>query len=369
MQWLNWMNTKTSTVNFSIKKPTKGRASFAIFKKTFYKGEKPKYETIADPRLAAINKAFQSKLKPTELAYLEVKEILKELYAKRDQASGKAVFNDANHKLLNHYFDSVYSNRDVDMPAALNRLKRAVAGVGSLSLYSASREQLQKAVDQYFSHNANVQRDMVATINQLLKFIGRPLTDRLRKHRYVFSDVRYLNPKEFTQVLTHIDDKAFKLLCIVSFATGVRVGEAFAIRESDIHGRIIKINGQIDRNGKRRATKNRRSRNTVVSDALFMPFIYQFLELPEAELIRLRKMSHSKVFKKICEKAFEGKKNKICVFHDLRHSYAVNAVALGISLANIANAIGDTIAVTEQYYSGFSLTTEAAETMLRGFDK
>jgi integrase len=49
----------------------------------------------------------------------------------------------------------------------------------------------------------------------------------------------------------------------------------------------------------------------------------------------------------------------LCVFHDLRHSYAIHMLEkVEVSLTMVAKLLGDSIQVVEQYYAGFALGEE-----------
>ena len=55
-----------------------------------------------------------------------------------------------------------------------------------------------------------------------------------------------------------------------------------------------------------------------------------------------------------CKAAFLQEKEKHLKFHDLRHSYAIYLLSLGMSLERVAQSLGNSIQFCQQYYVGFT---------------
>lgn len=139
----------------------------------------------------------------------------------------------------------------------------------------------------------------------------------------------------------------------------MRAGEIFALNESDFDAdaEVIRINFQIDKNGVRRETKNRKGRNANVFPE-GCPALLTWFELNPEIKFALRRQKHSHLFRQACVLAFPKKPAKWCVFHDLRHSYAIRLIRNKVPLDWVARAIGDNPQVAHEYYIGFVNTDE-----------
>jgi integrase len=57
-------------------------------------------------------------------------------------------------------------------------------------------------------------------------------------------------------------------------------------------------------------------------------------------------------------KVFPKDTSKHIKFHDLRHSYAIHLLNQGVPIGLVAQALGDSVQVTQENYLGFCLTDE-----------
>ncbi len=74
--------------------------------------------------------------------------------------------------MLEKFWKDEYDHRDlVDCESSKNDFKRAIEVAGPLSLYSASRDELQKEIAKHAK--GNKQRRVVSRLNTLLKYIQR----------------------------------------------------------------------------------------------------------------------------------------------------------------------------------------------------
>ncbi len=325
-----------------IKSPTPGsqRSSFAIIEKL---GNK--YKTLKNEQLVSINERFkEGKLQASEARAL-VEQILKHLSPK-----SKKDFLEANRRLLEHYWETVYIHRDlVDRNSAKNRLKRALEIVNNLPLEATSREALQSAVDK--KCNGNKHRVVVSTLNQLLRFVNAPF--KLRPAKEVYQEVSSVTADELKKILPHIKDEKIKLFHAAAFATGMRAGELFGARADSVKDDFIFIKSQIDVQGVRRATKNRKNRRAYILK-VFKKEVFAWLQIPLEERLLFRKRSISKITRIASKKGI----NREIKFHDLRHSYVRHLLDIGDSLTRVAKYVGDGLRVTEQFYAGFISSDE-----------
>lgn len=89
---------------------------------------------------------------------------------------------------------------------------------------------------------------------------------------------------------------------------------------------------------------------------LFPDWIDKKDELPHE--VRLRA---SRIFKEACKRAFPKNENLWLCFHDLRHSFAIRCLEQGLSIQLIAKQLGNSVAVCERYYVGFTHTDETLD--------
>jgi integrase len=342
-------------VRYYIKKPGKGRASYSILRDVKKPNGSRSSELFVDERIVAINKAFKAGQKPPSLCEIELQQIIKDLYTVEVRRQSNHSFNEDNLKLLSTYWEQEYADKEIiDHVSAKNDLKRAIEAVGSLSLYSASRDELQKSIDKQF--RGNKQRRIVARLNQMLRYIKRDM--RLRKAQRERRKVKYLTPAEFERILPHLPEGPVRALHVASFVTGCRMGEAFALLPSDFRRDVVEISKQMDRSSMIRSTKNRRERQAVVNP-IHIDLFKAWIQCQYKEKLRNQRMSD--YTKAACEKAFPGDPGKHCSFHDLRHSYAIWLLSKGVSLSLVAKSLGNSVTVAEEYYTGFSLSSDAID--------
>jgi integrase len=352
-------------VNFVLKKPSEkdGRKTFQILKRTVRQGQAPEHERIDNERLTAINLAFKNGIQDAVACEIQSREVIADLMKIERQKLPRVVHNEENQRLVQAYWDKEYEHRDlVDANAAKNRLIRAAEAVGSLSLFSADRKELQKAVNAKYKDNR--QRDVVSALNQLLAFAGRGI--ELIRREEVSDDVQYLKPSEFEAVQKHVEDPLDRLLQRVAFVTGLRQGEIFALTPESTLGTQFFSQHQIDRQLERRQTKRKmaKKRQIYVLPGGEEPF-REWANLPKKTKLAMRNRKHAEVLQRACQKAFPDRDEKHVVFHDLRHSYAIYLVSRGVSLTQVAQCLNNSYAVCERYYSGFVLKDETIENIKR----
>lgn len=352
-------------VSFILKKPSDkdGRRTFQVLRRTTPPGGKPVHQVIQDERILALNIAFKRgslKLAQCEIqAELVVKDMLEAVKAKLP----RPVFNEENREALSAYWEKEYAARRlVDPEAGQNRLRRAVESVGSLSLYSSSRSDLQKAVNRKYQDNR--QRSIVDALNQILKFLGRDF--ELARHEEIEKDIRHLTVPEFHKVLNYVENPIDRTLEQVGFYTGLRQGEIFALTLESIADDRVFSKMQMDRYLNKRPTKRKRVKQRQI---YIIPggrqAVEEWAKLPMSIKKEWRNRKHSEVFMNACKKAFPEIQEKHCTFHDLRHSFAVYLVSHGANITQVAQCLNNSVAVCEKYYSGYVLHDETISTLDR----
>lgn len=342
-------------VRFVLKKPGAGRRSFAIIRDVVKPDLRRESKITHDERLDALNAALIAKQVGLYEAELQCREIIRSLYAAEEKKRGGPVFSDENRKLLDNYWREHYESRpNVDPRAAWNELSRAVDSVGRLSLLTADKPALEKAVNAKLQGNR--QRRAVGGLNQLLKYACRDV--RLTPAKKERRPVRYLSPAEFERVLRHVEDPIYRLFFQACFATGGRTGEVFALEPHQVRDGTVFIRTQMDRNELIRETKNRLERHTVIMPA-FARQVTAWVDVPDTEKSRVRGLKHVRVLKAACERAFPGVMKKHCSPKDLRHGYAIWLLSQGVSIGLVAQSLGNSEAVCQENYAGFVLAPES----------
>lgn len=349
-------------IRYSWKGPGHGRASFSIYKDVRHPDDRRECVTIEDQRIVAINKAHQSGSQSYETCRTQIKEIINEHYKELERQRGIVVHSEENFKLFNEFWAKEYAHRTlIDPGATVREFKRYIYALGPLSLYSASRDELQEKIDSAFK--GNVQRRAVQRLTQLFKYIGRDQI-RLRRNRPEHYHVTYLTQDEFNQVLMRIESPIEKALMTLCFYSGVRIGEAFALDAKSFrpHNNTLRILNQIDRSEVKRHTKTRRERTAYLCPEGVEAFrTWVTISNQEKKTEINRQQASEYLMKKYCRKAFPNDETKHLTFHALRHCYAIHLLSRGVSLSLVAQSLGNSLAVCQQYYTGFELTTDSIE--------
>lgn len=159
----------------------------------------------------------------------------------------------------------------------------------------------------------------------------------------------------------------FRILCNVAWYSGLRKGEIFAIKASDLRPGYLYVDSQVDKELNMRETKTRGRRKAFILEG-GEEWITKWLDIPEAKKKLLRSYNHAKKVRSACSRAF-SETDKQCSFHCLRHSYAVHLLSRGVPIAHVAQSLGNSTEVCERYYTGFVLTDESLQLMRQIMEK
>lgn len=362
------MASKPDKVEIYLRRPVGDRASFVIIRRINRKRPDQRHEQVRSEALAVVNELYQdgtyTLAQATKAAKAEVKR-LREIEPDRRPNSKP---NSANARILNKYWKACYASKDINQTAARDRLNRAILAVGDLHISTASQQQLQTAINRKATELKDVkrasgknQRDIVAALNQLLQFLKR--TDvKLIPFKKTRRKIKYFSLEEFRLVADRIEDPLFRDMAWAAFATGGRAGELFALTSDSLNTQTgtVWIEAQIDKELTERETKNRRLHHA--------PVIPEGMEAVRrwcsSDRAALRKSRHADMLRVAIAAAFPSKSTHY-VFHDLRHSYAVHLLRKGVSIDLVAQALGDSVLVAQEYYLGFALTSASIETVSR----
>jgi integrase len=163
----------------------------------------------------------------------------------------------------------------------------------------------------------------------------------------------FFNESDFRLLLSVIEDRDFKELCITALLSGLRLGELLALQWNDIDftSKVILV-----RNSETFTTKTRKNRIVPLSNELCHLLIKRKRNIRfECETVfhdrygkKLRDLTVSHNFKKCIRKA--GLNDKLH-FHSLRHSFASALVMSGVSLYAVQKLLGHTNSQTTEIYS------------------
>lgn len=163
----------------------------------------------------------------------------------------------------------------------------------------------------------------------------------------------YFTEREFRLLLSVIEDRDFRELCVTGLLTGLRLGELLALKWSDVDfaGKVLLV-----RNSETFTTKTRKNRVVPMNEDLCRLLRERKESLSvESELVfhsqggrALKEGTVSQRFKRCVRRAGLNDKLK---FHSLRHSFASALVASGVSLFAVQKLLGHTTGKTTEIYS------------------
>ncbi|HYD00747.1 MAG TPA: tyrosine-type recombinase/integrase [Phycisphaerales bacterium] len=343
---------------FHIQKPKAQGRSFVLSEQTRARDGSSTYRAVESPELDAINRAYRDGVHTFDEAYAQVRALRDRLTRQAKGHKTKPVTHQENLKLVDAYWEAEYADRDlVDASSMRYDLLRAVAELGPISLLVATRQELFKALAHL---PPNKQRRCAARLNQLLRFAGSKT--HIRVKRPEFSNIRYLTEADALRLADRLPTPIDTLVRL-AFASGLRAGEIFGLTAESRRGRDrLWVETQVDDEGERRATKNRKSR-TVIVLASGLKALETWIATPDAERQRINRSSLAGTVAAKAEELWPTEPRKHVVFHDLRHSYAIEMLRRGASLTQVAMLLGNSMTVAQAYYTGFSLTDEGVEAL------
>lgn len=339
--------------------PNRTHTQFRIQKR-----ESGKIQAVRDPRLVSVNTLFKSHTIDAQTARTQVDSIVKSLRdeIEPDKCTG---YPDANIDIFERYFREEYESRDIlpgSLEAARSSFKRALALLGDSPIPTVSPKQVQARI---FALPYPKRWHVVLALNALFKHAGRTETRfETGTRRGTQTQVKYLSLIDLKAILPHISNPTVRLAAAAAFATGARVGELFALHRYNPQKRVLTIDSQTDRALNHRATKTYSTRSAVVVKELEEETL-NWLKTPQKERLFVRNFHLGAYVQRASRKAFPEQTHKHCHFYDLRHSYAIHFLSLGVSLSLIAQALGNSEAVCRRHYTGHITSDEGTDLINR----
>jgi site-specific recombinase XerD len=163
----------------------------------------------------------------------------------------------------------------------------------------------------------------------------------------------FFTESDFRLLLSVIEDRDFKELCITALLSGLRLGELLALQWNDIdfNSKVILV-----RNSETFTTKSRKNRIVPMSDELFRVLG----ERKERIRFECEIVFHNKYGGKLLDTTvshyfklyvIDAGINDKLHFHSLRHSFASALVMSGVSLYAVQKLLGHTTSKTTEIYS------------------
>jgi integrase len=337
-------------MEYWIKRPGGTRKRFAIVERESRGGSA---KQVADTRIDSINTQFVAGTLTLEEAHSLVKQIKTELQSKLKSNSN---FNDANLALFARYWSTTYSRRKIDpdsLRSARNAYQRAIGAVGTLSIAGSSIDDIQRVVDRLPNRK---QRRVCSSINRLLEFCGR--VERLELAKKSREKISYLTAAEFELMCDKVP-MHLQAPVRVAFYTGMRLGEVFGDNRYNDLNQSVMVMWQY-KDDEDTETKTDEVRDAVVLKR-GIDVVKAWLTCPRSERLSIRYLRWSQIVGDACERAGLARRT----YHDLRHSYAIELLTNAAPLELVALSLGNSVAVCQEHYVGYVLTSAMAQALKR----
>lgn len=350
----------TSDLRFYIKRPKGRHRSFALVAFTWLPTRQKAYQPLA-PQLASKVSAVNSQFKSGAIGEHEAVSLLKNVIARAMNRAGHFVhdsqLSEPNQKTFDRFWHDEYSMRFLkDEKAMRYKLLKALRLIEPLAVQTASCQELSDQL-RANSKSTDELRYAVDRLNQILAHLKRGF--RLRKPKPTFRTVKHLTLPELRSVLPFIADPGSRALAVTLFASGCRLSEALALTPFDLGHGSINVTKQLTRKGLELPKREK------VGWAGLIPIdehaLKSWLHLPDKERYRER---FAKDLRRACHAAFPTDSTKWVSPHDLRHSYAIHCLSLGVSIDEVSLSLRNTVPVCQRYYIGYSHTAGSLKNMV-----
>lgn len=328
--------------------------------------------TVNHPSLAAINAQFKAGVISKAQARTEIDQLVETIYRADGVKLERVVHNRGNQVHLSAFLEARYAGVEQDLISPENSkayFRRAVEALGELSIAAATAEEMKRAINERYPDNR--QQRVATSLNSILKWLGR--SERVPRRKKRRAPVRHLPLAEAEKAINRIliyeesadgmpvekVEAAFKTMCRMALYTGLRIGELLALEHKDRAAAFINVSWQVTRDEAKREPKNGKARRVAVfPEALAL--YDQWVREKRYITTDLRKRA-APIFKSACRRAWPGKKEWHLCFHDLRHSYAIACLEIGMPIERVAKNLGNAVQVTEEHYTGHFHTDVTVE--------
>lgn len=336
------------TVNYYVKRPGKKLRKFAIYKRVVCHDGKTQNTTIKNKDVDGVNLQYARN-------NISLENAEKKIQAIKARLSGETplIFNADNNKTVEQFLTAYFRSKPflVSRESAANKFYRAIRCLGSASIIACTYDEVLDAVMRLETNSQ--QRESAHKLNSILKWLGRDVRIPIAPKDQ--NEVSYLTEAELEKLLTALKPDMVAAATL-SFYSGLRVSELLALTPSCLlENNIIKVDWQLDK-GKKRAPKNRKKRKAY----LHPKGLNAFKSWTSRESTDLNRLVINKRFKSTCRRVL--RRNDLS-WHSLRHSYAIYLLGTGAPLNLVAQSLGNSAKVCEEYYAGFILSDVGIETL------
>jgi len=217
-------------------------------------------------------------------------------------------------------------------------------------------------VEQYLLHQIKFKKIAESTQNQIINSVKAYWEKVLKRDKVWLNIQRPKKPKKLPNVLSKeeiirlincVDNPKHKLILLLIYSAGLRLGEVVNLlcRDINISRRHIHIKGG----------KGKKDRYVALAETV-LPFLIDYKKQyqPSYSLFegqyggKYSKRSVQNIFKRAVQKS---KVNAYATVHTLRHSYATHCVEDGHNLKAVQDALGHASPETTQIYLHLSTKT------------
>lgn len=184
---------------------------------------------------------------------------------------------------------------------------------------------------------------------------------RVRRSDESIKEMRFWHPEEYNKFITIVDDKVYIALFNVLYWCGLRIGEALALRWSDIniHEKTITVSKTYTKHKRQTTTpKTKNSYRSVIMPDRCFTSIYALYEA-HSKTIGFNEERYVFGFNKpLDDNSIRIKKDNWIKqagvqrirIHDFRHSHVSLLISLGFSPFDIAKRLGHTVEMVNEVY-------------------
>lgn len=360
---------------YFIKKPQSGRKSYQLICYYLANGDRKRrsYIPLSDDlknKVDHINSQFLKKIIDSDQVVLLLKELISKEY-KSVSVQSKAVkdsrLSEVNERALKEYWQGHYETKTKlkDRKSPEYDLRKALSFLGSLSIYTAAKHEIERQVFKQAGSPKKAAR-AISRLNEMLSWLGRKGAHGgrfiLDKPDIPQSKIQYVRAKELDRICENIDDVNVKALAYTLFSTGLRIGEALALDEDSLRDTVIFVRYQIDRDGNTVNPKRGSSGQVVVIPA-YIKKVEEWIKVTDKLQYRYRLYEE---LHKACRAAYPKGPDRLWIgTHDLRHSHAIYLLESGATITQVAHNLRNGEAVCRKYYTGFAHTEGTLELLKR----
>lgn len=276
--------------NYYIKRPNGRQKTFSINSQIRNPNGTTSNKIVKDETIVSINKQFLS----NKISFNEAFKLMTNVKRRLGNYS-PVVFNNENQKVLESFLSHYVKTKRylVCIESGVNKYTRAIRALKLVSIQSASEDEIFDAV-MLNSFTPNKNREVFHKLNTILSYLKRSI--KIQVPPIEVNEVSYLTKDEVCKVSEYFDGE-IKDMILLSFYSGLRIGELLALRKDSLKGKnILLIDSQIKRTGEKKLPKNRKKRKAYIhADGL--PYLKSYMSREKSDLTR---NAITKRFKQTC---------------------------------------------------------------------